>query len=68
MKFFVAKVNLQEFEKAGYQFLRPLQMAYESPKFMLPIRLGMMNATTEQDLIVYVLSPKGQAEITTTGQ
>ena len=64
MKFFVAKVNLQEFEKAGYQFLRPLQIAYESPKFMLPIRLGMMNATTAQDLIVYVLSPKGQAEVT----
>lgn len=64
MKFFVAKVNLQEFEKAGYQFLRPLQMAYESPKFMLPIRLGMMNATTAQDLIIYVLSPKGQAEVT----
>jgi hypothetical protein len=64
MKFFVAKVNLQEFEKAGYQFLRPLQMAYESPKFMLPIRLGMMNATTAQDLIVYVLSPQGQAEVT----
>ena len=64
MKFFVAKVNLQEFEKAGYQFLRPLQMAYESPRFMLPIRLGMMNATSEQDLIVYVLSPKGQVEIT----
>ncbi len=64
MKFFVAKVNLQEFAKTGYQLLRPLQMAYESPKFMLPIRLGMMNATTEQDLIVYVLSPKGQAEIT----
>jgi hypothetical protein len=39
-------------------------MAYESPKFMLPIRLGMMNAASEQDLIVYVLSPKGQAEIT----
>ncbi|AFZ16149.1 DUF2330 domain-containing protein [Allocoleopsis franciscana] len=64
MKFFVAKVNLQEFEKAGYQFLRPLQIAYESPKFMLPIRLGMMNASTAQDLIVYVLSPKGQAEVT----
>ena len=64
MKFFVAKVNLEKFEKSGYQFLRPLQMAYESPKFMLPIRLGMLNATTEQDLIVYVLSPKGQAEIT----
>jgi hypothetical protein len=63
MKFFVAKVNLAEFEKAGYQFLRPLQMAYESPKFMLPIRLGMINATAAQDLIVYILSPKGQAEI-----
>ena len=64
MKFFVAKVNLGELEKAGTQFLRPLMMAYESPKFMLPIRLGMVNGSGEQDLIVYVLSPKGQAEIT----
>ncbi|QKQ77054.1 DUF2330 domain-containing protein [Nostoc sp. TCL240-02] len=64
MKFFVAKVNLNKFEKSGYQFLRPLQISYESPKFTLPIRLGMINATTEQDLIVYILSPQGQAEIT----
>ncbi|MBD2292982.1 DUF2330 domain-containing protein [Anabaena sphaerica FACHB-251] len=64
MKFFVAKVNLDKFEKSGYQFLRPLQIAYESPKFMLPIRLGMINATNEQDLIVYILSPQGQAEVT----
>ncbi|OLP16862.1 hypothetical protein BST81_19405 [Leptolyngbya sp. 'hensonii'] len=64
MKFFVAKVNLGEFEKTGFQSLRPLQMAYESPKFMLPIRLGMVNAQAEQDLIAYVLSPKGQTEVT----
>jgi hypothetical protein len=64
MKFFVAKVNLKEFESGGSQLLRPLQMAYESPRFMLPIRLGMINATTEQDLIVYILSPNGQAEVT----
>ncbi|GAB1540569.1 hypothetical protein NUACC21_32380 [Scytonema sp. NUACC21] len=64
MKFFVAKVNLDKFEETGYQFLRPLQISYQSPKFMLPIRLGMINATTEQDLIVYILSPKGQAELT----
>lgn len=64
MKFFVAKVNLDKFEQSGYQFLRPLQIAYESPKFILPIRLGMINATTEQDLIVYIISPKGQAEVT----
>lgn len=64
MKFFVAKVNLDKFAESGYQFLRPLQISYESRKFMLPIRLGMVNATKEQDLIIYILSPKGQAEIT----
>lgn len=63
MKFFVAKVNLKEFENSEFQKLRPLQMAFDSPKFMLPIRLGMINANAEQDLIVYLLSPKGQAEL-----
>jgi hypothetical protein len=64
MKFFVAKVNLDKFEKSGYQNLRPLQIAYKSPKFMLPIRLGMINSTSEQDLVAYILSPKGQVEVT----
>jgi hypothetical protein len=64
LKFFVAKVNLEKFEAGGYARLRPLQIAYASPRFMLPIRLGMMNADTAQDLIVYILSPEGQAEIT----
>ena len=64
MKFFVAKVNLDKFEKKGYQSLRPLQISYESSKFMLPIRLGMINSTAEQDLLVYIISPKGQAEVT----
>jgi hypothetical protein len=63
MKFFVAKVNLDKFQESGYQFLRPLQISYKSPKFILPIRLGMINATTEQDLIVYILSPQGEAEL-----
>jgi hypothetical protein len=64
LKFFVAKINLQEFDDKGFQSLRPLQIAYESPKFMLPIRLGTVNAQNEQDLIVYLLSPKGQIELT----
>ncbi|MCS6959892.1 MAG: DUF2330 domain-containing protein [Pseudanabaenaceae cyanobacterium SKYGB_i_bin29] len=64
MKFFVAKVNLQELAKSDSQFLRPLLIAYESPKFMLPIRLGMLNANGDQDLIVYLLSPTGRAELT----
>jgi hypothetical protein len=64
MKFFVAKVNLEEYDNKGFQKLRPLAIAYESPKFMLPIRLGMINAKSEQDLLVYLLSPKGQIELT----
>ncbi|MGB7522347.1 MAG: DUF2330 domain-containing protein [Spirulinaceae cyanobacterium] len=64
LKFFVAKVNLEEFEKSEFQSLRPLMMAYESSRFMLPIRLGTMNAKGPQDLIVYLLSPKGQTELT----
>ncbi len=64
LKFFVAKVNLTEFDQSGFQSLRPLMIAYESARFMLPIRLGMMNASGEQDLIVYLLSPEGRMELT----
>ncbi|MEL6130287.1 MAG: DUF2330 domain-containing protein [Cyanobacteria bacterium J06628_4] len=64
MKFFVARVNLEEFDSTGYQSLRPLQITYDSPKFMLPIRLGMLNADGDQDLIVYLLSPEGRIELT----
>ncbi|VXD22187.1 DUF2330 domain-containing protein [Planktothrix paucivesiculata] len=64
LKFFVAKVNLEKFDQSGFQTLRPLMIAYESPRFMLPIRLGMINGKGEQDLIVYLLSPKGQVELT----
>jgi hypothetical protein len=64
LKFFVAKVNLKEFANKGFNTLRPIQIAYESKKFMLPIRLGMVNAKNDQDLLVYLLSPKGQVELT----
>lgn len=63
MKFFVVKVNLTEFEKSGYGFLRPIVLDYESPKFMLPIRLGTLNSPGEQDLIIHILSPDGYAEV-----
>jgi hypothetical protein len=62
LKFFVAKVNLKEQSKTGSKFLRPLQFAFESPKFMLPIRLGMINAKGPQDLLVYILTEKGRVE------
>jgi hypothetical protein len=62
MRFFVARVNLQEQSKLGYSYLRPIQVAYESPKFMLPIRLGTVNANGPQELFIYTISPKGRIE------
>lgn len=64
LKFFVAKVNLENYNPEEFSSLRPLQMAYESSRFMLPIRLGTLNAQGNQDLLVYLLSPKGQTEVT----
>lgn len=64
MKFFVAKVNVTEQSKLGFNYLRPIQVAYESPKFMLPIRLGTVNSEGTQDLFVYALTSKGRVETT----
>jgi len=64
LRFFVARVNLQEKEKLGFTYLRPLQMAYESSKFMLPIRLGAVNANGPQELFVFALSRQGRVETT----
>lgn len=64
MKFFVAKVNLGEQAKLGLTYLRPLQIASESPKFMLPIRLGTVNADGAQELFIYFLTKQGRVETT----
>jgi hypothetical protein len=64
MKFFVARVNLKEQAKLGFTYLRPLQMAFESPKFMLPIRLGTVNADGPQELFVFALTRRGRVETT----
>ncbi|MDH3350990.1 MAG: DUF2330 domain-containing protein [Gammaproteobacteria bacterium] len=64
MRFFVAKVNLSEQTKLGYSYLRPLQVAYESNRFMLPIRLGTLNAKDKQELYVYALTRTGRVETT----
>ena len=64
MYFFVAKVDLNEQKRLGYTFLRPIQVAYESPKFMLPIRLGMVNAQGPQEMFVFTLTRAGRVEST----
>jgi hypothetical protein len=64
MFFFVAKVDVSEQERLGYHYLRPIQVAYESPKFMLPIRLGMVNAEGPQEMFVFTLTRRGRVEST----
>jgi hypothetical protein len=62
MHFFIAKVNLDRMKLIGAGYLRPLQVRYETPKFMLPLRLGTVNANGPQDLIVYALTKNGRVE------
>ncbi|MFI5372417.1 MAG: DUF2330 domain-containing protein, partial [Candidatus Eisenbacteria bacterium] len=64
LKFFVARVDLAAQQKLGFQYLRPLQIAYESPRFMLPIRLGMVNGEGSQELFVYAITRRGRVECT----
>src|SRR5262249_23054949 len=64
MRFFVAKVNLDRMQILGASYLRPLQVRYDTAKFMLPLRLGTVNANGAQDLIVYALTKNGRVEAT----
>jgi hypothetical protein len=64
MKFFVAKVNLEEKKKLGFVNLRPIQVAYEDARFTLPIRLGMANANGPQDMLIYAITKQGRVETT----
>lgn len=63
MKFFVAKVSLERIPEGGAE-LTPLQISFNSPKFMLPIRLGMANSEGEQNMQVFLLSKNGRVEPT----
>jgi len=63
MHFFLAKIDLAKLkEKSEGGFLRPIQVTYVSPKFMLPIRLGTVNANGPQDMIVMALTRHGRLE------
>jgi hypothetical protein len=64
MRFFVAKVNLGRMNLIGAGYLRPLQVRYDTKKFMLPLRLGTVNADGPQDLIIYAITRNGRVETT----
>jgi hypothetical protein len=62
MHFFVAKVNVKRLNDLGRAYLQPLQVRYETAKFMLPLRLGTVNANGPQDLTIYALTRRGRVE------
>ena len=64
MHFFVAKVNLDRVQDNPSGFLHPIRVTYQTPKFMLPIRLGTVNADGPQDMIVLALTHTGRVEVT----
>jgi hypothetical protein len=65
MKFFVAKVDIKKVKRDanGTVVLSPLRVVYEAQDLRLPVRLGLLNATGKQDLIVYVLNPTSRFEV-----
>jgi hypothetical protein len=63
-KFFVAKVNAAKVKmENGVATLSPLRFHYDSEKFELPVRLGLVNSSGTQDLIVHVLAPNKRYEV-----
>jgi hypothetical protein len=64
MKFFVVKVNLAEKARAGVQDLRPLRVRFDTPKLMLPIRLGTVNSRGRQEMFVFGITKSGRIETT----
>ena len=64
MKFFVAKVDVSKvrFEN-GRVTLSPLRFHYDSPTFSLPVRLGLLNSSGMQDLIVHILADNQRFEL-----
>ena len=65
MKFFVAKVDIKkvQHDSHGAVVLSPLRFAFDAAELRLPVRLGLLNATGQQDLLVYVLHPDKRFEV-----
>ena len=65
MKFFVAKVDIKKVKRDpdGVVVLSPLRFDFESKALRLPVRLGLLNASGHQDLLVYILSPERRYEV-----
>jgi hypothetical protein len=63
-KFFVAKVDAERVTfEGGRAMLSPLRFHYDSDEFSLPVRLGLLNSSGTQDLIVHILAPDQRYEV-----
>jgi len=63
-KFFVAKVDVTKVKmEKGLAQLSPLRFHYDSDEFKLPVRLGLINSSGTQDLIVHVLGNDTRYEV-----
>lgn len=63
-RFLVAKVDASRVTFAnGRAELSPIRIAYDSPRFQLPIRLGLANSRGEQDIVAVVISREGRFEL-----
>ncbi len=57
MKFFVAKVDATKVKMdKGMAMLSPLRFHYDTESFSLPVRLGLLNSSGTQDLLVHILA------------
>jgi MYXO-CTERM domain-containing protein len=58
MKFFVAKVDITKVkvDPNGKTMLSPLRFHYDTEEFRLPVRLGLINSSGKQDLLVHILA------------
>jgi hypothetical protein len=64
MKFFVAKVDIEKVTFDGDQLmLSPLRFHYDTDEFSLPVRLGLLNSSGTQDLIVHILAENQRYEV-----
>jgi len=62
MTFVIARVSLRAVDGTKNRFLPPLQVAYESPKFFLPLRFGAVNANAPEDIHLFTLTRTGRVD------
>ena len=63
-KFFVAKVDVSKVQfQDGVAQLSPIRFHYDSEEFKLPVRLGLINSSGTQDLIVHILGRGTRYEV-----